>query len=303
MTNTCKEKEIDEFGAIAPSIEMGAYEALWDETPKASFKVIRESLRIMSDDVMPSSLIEYKKAVEYAERVFRRIEKSELKGVGIRIRGTYDYYHRFDDVQYPLEVVYYQGLWALIYYPRKISIVGSRKITNEGKQRTLNLVDHLVRNHRCAIVSGLAEGVDTFAHKRAIQLGAPTIAVIGTPLTAIYPRSNEQLQKHIARYHLVISQVPFERYYKQDFKINRFFFPQRNITMSAISDATIIVEASDTSGSLTQARAAISQGRKLLIMNSCFEKGLKWPERYLAQGAIRIKDFDDIDRAMVDVWR
>jgi DNA processing protein len=64
--------------------------------------------------------------------------------------------------------------------------------------------------------------------------------------------------------------------------------------MSALTEATIIVEASDTSGTLTQARAALHQKRKLFILDSCFQKGLKWPANYEAQGAIRVRSMDDI---------
>jgi len=93
----------------------------------------------------------------------------------------------------------------------------------------------------------------------------------------------------------LISQVPFLKYESQDFRINRTFFPERNKTMSALTEATIIVEASNTSGSLIQARAAIQQGRKLFILNSCFEnKDISWPEYYRKKGAIRVYDFNDI---------
>ena len=64
--------------------------------------------------------------------------------------------------------------------------------------------------------------------------------------------------------------------------------------MSALSEATVIVEASDTSGSLYQARAAIAQKRKLFILNSCFERGLKWPDYYLKKGAVRVRDTEEI---------
>jgi DNA processing protein len=69
--------------------------------------------------------------------------------------------------------------------------------------------------------------------------------------------------------------------------------------MSALTEATVIVEASDTSGTLTQARAALQQSRKLFILNSCFERpGLTRPARFEQQGAIRVRDFDDLWRAL-----
>jgi DNA processing protein len=146
------------------------------------------------------------------------------------------------------------------------------------------------------IVSGLATGVDTVAHSTAIEAGGLTIAVIGTPLTFAYPRENAELQRQIAKEFLVISQVPVRRWERQDYRKNRLFFPERNITMSALTEATIIVEAGETSRTLIQARAALHQGRKLFILDSCFRKGLKWPQRFADKGAIRVTDYDDIRR-------
>ena len=149
------------------------------------------------------------------------------------------------------------------------------------------------------IVSGLAKGVDTVAHATAIACGGNTIAVIGTPITESYPPENRQLQEEIAEKYLLISQVPICRYAEQDYRSNRLFFPERNVTMSAISQATVIVEASDTSGTLAQARAALQQGRKLFILDSCFlNTELSWPRHFEAQGAIRVTSIDDIQAAL-----
>ncbi|QBY43750.1 DNA-processing protein DprA [Arsenophonus nasoniae] len=110
-----------------------------------------------------------------------------------------------------------------------------------------------------------------------------------------YPKQNIELQQRIRENYLLISQVPFKRYLDQDYRTNRLFFPERNATMSALSEATIIVEASDTSGTLTQARAALDQGRKLFILDSCFKNStISWPEKYEARGAIRVKNYQDI---------
>jgi len=96
---------------------------------------------------------------------------------------------------------------------------------------------------------------------------------------------------------LLISQVPVCRYNEQGPTVNRTFFPERNITMSALTKATIIVEAGETSGTLTQARAALHQGRKLFILDSCFkDERLTWPRKYEERGAVRVRDYDDIER-------
>lgn len=122
----------------------------------------------------------------------------------------------------------------------------------------------------------------------AIEYGGRTIAVMGTPLSKVYPSENAELQRRLAEEFLVISQIPVKRYDRQDFRRNRSFFPERNVTMSALIEATIIVEAGETSGTLIQARAALHQGRKLLILDSAFrDQRLTWPARFAEKGAIR----------------
>ena len=99
--------------------------------------------------------------------------------------------------------------------------------------------------------------------------------------------------------HLLVSQVPLLRYRQQNYEKNRFFFPERNKTMSALSLATVIAEAGETSGALIQAKAAIDQGRRLFILDSCFQnKALSWPSKFLSQGAVCVKTYEDIREAM-----
>ena len=282
---------------VSPFLETGAYEAIWAEDDKASFKKVYELLNNGPIATRPSDIVDHDKSISYAKRVWDRFVQRGLKNVGVRIRGTLDYIRGLYDVEYQVELLYYQGNWDYVYYPNLVAVVGSRKMSEEGKLRTIKLVDYLVKEHNCGIVSGLAAGIDRTAHMRAIQNHAVTIGVIGTPLTDVYPRQNRDLQEFIAKNFLLISQIPVERYYKQDFRLNRFFFPERNKVMSAISRATFIVEASDTSGSLVQARAAIKQKRKLFILQSCFDNpSISWPARFEKMGAIRIRDFEDIDR-------
>ncbi len=89
------------------------------------------------------------------------------------------------------------------------------------------------------------------------------------------------------------------RYESQDYRLNRLFFPERNIVMAALTQATVIVEAGQTSGTLVQARAALKQGRKVFILDSCFrDPDLSWPERLASKGAIRVFQYDDIRSAL-----
>ncbi|WP_446812283.1 DNA-processing protein DprA (plasmid) [Methylomonas sp. 2BW1-5-20] len=278
-------------GAISPLREMGAYEALWDEKG-ATFKTISEKFSA-APGAVPSDFVPAPKAIEYADFVMKRFQNAMIKSFGIRVHGAGEYPEKLRDAVYPIELLYYQGWWDLVQ-SRSVAVVGTRKPTKEGLARTRKLVRHLVEDE-FTIVSGLAMGIDTEAHTTAINANGRTIAVIGTPLTHNYPKENADLQRLIAEKFLLISQVPLRRYENQDYRSNRTFFPERNITMSALTEATIIVEAGETSGTLIQARAALKQGRKLFILDSCFQnKTLTWPQKYAEQGAIRVKDYNDI---------
>lgn len=283
------------YKPISPWREMGAYEALWTES-KTWFKSLAEKFA-SRPGALPSDFFEMQGDVpaQYAERAHSLLEKSGVRHYGIRLHGAGEYPLKLRDAEYPVELLYYQGHWDLVE-TRAVAVVGTRKPSAEGISRAEKLTRFLVKDG-FTVVSGLAAGIDTVAHKTAITMGAATIAVIGTPLSSRYPRENEELQAAIAREHLLISQVPVCRYTDQHWRMNRSFFLERNVTMSALTEATIIVEASDTSGTLTQARAALKQNRKLFILDSCFEvEGLKWPHTYARRGAIRVKDYEDVQK-------
>lgn len=276
---------------INAALEIGAYEALWSKQG-TSFKSVAE-LFAQNLGARPSDFVSEEIAQDVARRVLAKLREKLASRFDIRLHGEFDYPQRMRDATHPVELLYFQGNWDLTSMP-SIAVVGTRKPSPDGIARTRRLVKRLVEDN-FSIVSGLADGVDTAAHDATLAHGGNAIAVIGTPLSHNYPKTNSELQSKIAADHLLISQVPVERYEAQHYKWNRLFFPERNKTMSALSKATIIVEAGETSGTLIQAREALKQGRKLFILNSCFERGdLAWPEKFLKEGAIRVKEYDDI---------
>jgi DNA processing protein len=276
---------------ISPGIEVGAYEALWLENG-ATFKTIADRFAA-NPDALPSDLVSRVSAEDCAVKVLARLNEAGIRHFGVRVHHAGEYPRKLRDARHPVELLYYRGVWELTE-TRCIAVVGSRKPTPDGIKRTAQLTRELVAAN-FTVVSGLAAGVDATAHRTAIEAGGRTIAVVGTPLGEVYPKENAALQEEIASHHLLISQVPILRYANQHPPQNKLFFPERNITMSALSEATVIVEASDTSGTLIQARAAIQQRRQLFILNSAFEKSeLTWPSRFEKQGAIRIRFMSEI---------
>ena len=277
--------------AISPLLELGAYEAMWRE-PQASFKRLAE--RFAADpDALPSDFVEPVRALSTGREAVGRLSAAGIDRFGVRINKAGDYPAKLRDARHPIEVLYYQGAWELTEL-RGVALVGSRKASDEGRQRTARLARELV-GRGFAVVSGLATGIDTAAHTAALEAGGRTVAVIGTPLGETYPKENSALQARIARDHLLVSQVPVLRYAEQPFASKRNYFPERNKTMSALTEGTIIVEAGETSGTLTQARAALHQGRKLFILDSCFRNpAITWPTRFEVQGAVRVRKASDI---------
>jgi DNA processing protein len=282
--------------AISPKRELGAYEALW-AAEGAWFKSIAELFR-EHPGAMPSDFVQPADIEKYARLALGAIRDAGVKHFGIRVHGAGEYPQKLRDAEHPIELLYFQGLWDLVN-TRCVAVVGARETTETGLKRATQIASHLAADG-FTVVSGLARGVDTAAHRAAIAAGGYTIAVLGTPITESYPAENRELQQCIADRHLVISQVPIVRYSHQHFQGRKHFFPERNVTMSALTEATIIVEASDTSGTLVQARHALKQGRKLFIMENCFKQpGLKWPAKFEALGALRIADYSDIRKHLV----
>ena len=254
--------------APPPFLEMGAYEALWDQ-PGASFKTVAERIA-QSPSGRAAGLVPAATAEAYAQDIEDRLAKASLSDVGVRLYGTPDYPPKLCDARYPLRAFYYRGEWDLVY-TRSVAVVGARELCEKGAARTRRLVRRLIEDG-FTIVSGLAAGTDTVAHRTAIEMGGRTIAVLGTSITDVYPRTNRDLQQEIAKRFLVISQIPMIHYAKKDYRTNRRFFPERNITMSALTDASIIAAIGQSNGTYIQSKAALDQGRRLFLLNNCFLK-------------------------------
>jgi DNA processing protein len=188
--------------------------------------------------------------------------------------------------------LYVRGQLSIPLPSPRVSVIGSRKASPEGLKAADNISRSLVR-HNVTIVSGLAEGIDTAAHTAAIEEGGCTIAVLGTPLDCFYPRKNRQLQEIIMKHYLLISQFPI------GYPIQPKNFVIRNRTMALISDASIIVEAGDASGSLHQGWEALRLGRPLFIWKAIVnDHSLSWPKAMERYGAMELDDPEQVLEAL-----
>ncbi len=168
-------------------------------------------------------------------------------------------------------------------------IVGSRKASPAALQFASDVATALVRSGT-AVVSGLAEGIDTAAHRAALEAGGRTVAVIGTGIDQVYPAANRQLQQRIEREGLVLSQ------FWPGSGPTKVSFPLRNATMSAYGMCTLIVAAGEQSGARIQARQAVAHGRPLILTRHVAES-TGWG-RELASSADDVQVVIDADAAV-----
>ncbi len=198
--------------------------------------------------------------------------------------------HSLNDIEikYAPPVIYYKGKMKPPLPNARVSVIGTREPTKEGLVAAKEVSKILIENE-VIIIGGLAKGIDSVGHKMAIENGGKTIAVLGTPLNKTYPKENIELQKEIMKNHLVVSQYPI------GYKTTPKDFALRNRTMALISDASVIVEAKDGSGSLYQGWETLRLGRPLFICKQVVHNPkLKWPKEMMEYGAMELDDPLDI---------
>ncbi|HEY9577498.1 MAG TPA: DNA-processing protein DprA [Pseudobacillus sp.] len=159
----------------------------------------------------------------------------------------------------PPWILYAAGNPALLARERKVAIVGARKANEYGRKAVKLLMPKLIE-YNCVIVSGLAKGIDTFAHEEALARDGETIAVIAGGFRHLYPRENISLAQKIVQSGLLLSEYP------PDMKPERWHFPARNRIISGLSLGSVIVQAGKKSGSLITAYCALEQGREVFCV-------------------------------------
>jgi DNA processing protein len=179
---------------------------------------------------------------------------------------------------------------------RSVAVVGTRQASPDGVRRAGRMARLLVERG-VTVVSGLARGIDTSAHRAALAAGGRTIAVIGTGIRRCYPAENRQLAEDITAHGALVSQ------FWPDAPGATYTFPRRNVTMSGIAQGTVVIEASSTSGAKMQARLALEHGKKVFLVKSLTE-AQDWARTYVEKrGAVMVDDVDDVVRLLADPER
>lgn len=169
---------------------------------------------------------------------------------------------------------------------RSVAVVGTRRASSAGLESARQISRQLV-DADYVVVSGLAAGIDTAAHTAALDSGGRTIAVVGTGLRHAFPKKNAPLQCRLGAESAVVSQ------FEPDQEARRWTFPMRNAVMSGFARATVVVEATYTSGARMQARLALEHGRPVVLMESLLEH--EWARSYAERpGVLVVSDVAEV---------
>ncbi len=187
----------------------------------------------------------------------------------------------------PPLLLYVNGDPGHLHMPA-IAVVGSRNPTSGGARNAFDFSEHLARAG-FHIISGLAEGIDTAAHRGALAANGATVALLGHGIDRVYPASNRQLAHDIAAAGAIASEYPLGT------PPDKFHFPERNRLISGISFGTLVVEAARRSGSLITARLAAEQGREVFALPGSIHNPLaRGCHELIRQGAKLVETAADI---------
>lgn len=227
--------------------------------------------------------------VGHRSRISLDEEMEKLERLSVRPLTGHDpaYPRLLKEIYDPPPVLYIRGSlvaedeWA-------VAVVGSRHSTIYGRQVAEDIVADLAR-HKITIVSGLARGIDSIAHRSALEAGGRTIAVLACGLDQVYPPEHAPLAREIMGHGALVSEQPLGMPPRAD------YFPRRNRIMSGLSLGTLVVEAGETSGALITARLANEQNREVFAVPGSILSPVSRGTNYLIQeGAKLVRNYQDI---------
>ncbi|MEA3494172.1 MAG: DNA-processing protein DprA [Candidatus Margulisiibacteriota bacterium] len=212
------------------------------------------------------------------------IRKSDIKVLTLEDKN---YPTTLKNIYAPPPVLYLKG--SLQKQDEKaIAIVGTRRASRYGKEIAKKLAYEL-SSMGFTIVSGMAAGIDTVAHQGALEAGGRTLAIFGTGVDVIYPRSNKELSEQISSSGALISEFPIGA------DPDKGSFPRRNRVISGLSMGTIVIEGDYTSGAMITAKCALDQGREVFAVPGNVEiDQSKGPHWLIKNGAKLVETVDDV---------
>ena len=217
------------------------------------------------------------------------LEMEKLGRAGVQAVNWHDetYPSRLKEIADPPAVLYYKGT-LVPSDERSVAVVGTRGPTSYGREVTSALTQELARNG-IAVVSGLARGIDSVAHRVALEGGGRTVAVLANGLHTIYPPEHANLAQQITENGAVVSEYPL------GVRPEARSFPRRNRLISGMSLGTLVVEAGEGSGARWTVYHALEQNREVFcVPGSIFSPVSKLTNRLIQDGAKLVSSIEDI---------
>lgn len=250
-------------------------------------------LKLGSEDLLKSNLVDkgFVQALELTKKKFNLKKEYQLiEKYNVKVLTLHD-------EDYPMSLRYIPDAPVLLYVSGSIKkedifsigIVGTRHFTHYGKQMATLLSGQLAQQG-VSIISGLARGIDTFAHRAALEVKGRTIGVLGSGIGQFYPPENRSLARDIITDHgAVISE------FSMDEQPSKITFPLRNRIISGLSLGTLVIEADEKSGALITAKWAMEQGREVFaVPGNVVSRYSKGTNRLIKDGAKLVEDCEDI---------
>lgn len=259
------------------------YQVGWEPGKSFTTAMIKrlEKMRVSSKVVQG---IEQSQSPEAIARLKRELKN---QNIGTMTILDDDYPLPLKEIAQPPWVLYFRGRIELLQKPI-LAVIGSRRPTPYGQKATRQLVTDLVAAG-FVIVSGMAFGIDTTAHVATMKAGGETIAVLGSGINVVYPKSNRRIYQEIIRSGLVLSEMPI------DTQPNRGVFPQRNRIISGLSSGCVVIEAGEKSGTLITADYALEEGREVFAVPGPIDAAQsKGTLKLIKQGAKCVTSAQDI---------
>jgi len=242
---------------------------------------------LMEVDGMREKTANSIKSFRLEEEIKSELNQIDRYGVNILTINESKYPSNLKTIYDPPHVLYVKGQ-VIGNDAISLAVVGSRAPTTYGKLITEKICKKL-GEAGMTIISGMARGIDSIAHKSAIAGGGRTIAVLGCGLSVTYPPENFKLMNDIINQGAVISE------FSMSTNPDKMNFPQRNRIISGLSLGTLIVEAAEKSGSLITARHAVEQGREVFaVPGSINSPKSKGTNRLIKSGAKLVDNVEDI---------
>ncbi|MGD9629503.1 MAG: DNA-processing protein DprA [Pyrinomonadaceae bacterium] len=242
-----------------------------------------ESLRIRPETI--ESIMKK----EFHDKALDELERVKKAGGDILILDDGSYPDLLRQIDDPPITLYVRGDWQACLEQPCVAVIGSRNCSTYGKN-SAEMLSRELAARGITIVSGLARGIDTSAHRGAIEAKGRTIGVLGTGLDSVYPKENTRLADEIIdKGGALFTQFPLGT---PPLKDN---FPYRNRIISGLSLGVLIVEASERSGSLITARLAMEQNREVMAVPGNITSGNSYGTNYLIKaGAKLVQQWQDV---------